>query len=98
MAKYRKKPVVVEAWKTGELLQLAAYDFWRLPARILEAYDKAEVVFTPSSIHINTLEGTMIANQDDMVIQGVQNELYPCKPDIFLATYEPVEEVETCSK
>jgi len=91
MAKYRKKPVVIEAWKTGELLHLAAYDFWNLPDRIREAYDRVEVVFTPSSIHINTLEGTMIANQDDMVIQGVQNELYPCKPDIFEMTYELVE-------
>jgi hypothetical protein len=93
MAKYRKKPVVIEAWKVQQLLNLAARDFWNLPGRIKEAYDKAEVVFAASSIHINTLEGTMIAERDDFVIQGVQNELYPCKPDIFEKTYEPVEEV-----
>ena len=91
MAKYRKKPVIIEAWKVRELLNLAAHDFWKLPDRIREAYDKVEVVFAAAAIHINTLEGTMIAEQDDFVIQGVQNELYPCKPAIFEATYEPVE-------
>lgn len=42
---------------------------------------------------IPTLEGTMLAVQDDWIIRGIQGELYPCKPDIFLATYEAVEEV-----
>jgi len=92
MSKYRKKPVVIEAWKAGELLKLAAHDFWELPDRIRKAYDTAEVVFGAAQIHINTLEGTMIAEHHDMVLCGVKNELYPCKPDIFAATYEPVEE------
>lgn len=90
--KFRKKPVVVEAWPVKELLHLVAHDFWKLPDRIRQAYDKVEVVFAASSIHIKTLEGMMIAERDDIVIQGVQNELYPCKPDIFAATYEPIEE------
>ncbi|MFP8960023.1 hypothetical protein ACLIYP_05540 [Streptomyces nanhaiensis] len=38
---------------------------------------------------INTLEGTMSASPGDYVIRGVQGEIYPCKPDIFEATYEP---------
>lgn len=41
---------------------------------------------------IPTLEGLMIATQNDWIIRGVKNELYPCKPDIFEATYEAVDE------
>jgi hypothetical protein len=40
---------------------------------------------------INTLEGEMRANEGDWIIQGVEGEIYPCKPSIFAATYEPVE-------
>jgi len=42
-------------------------------------------------LHIPTLEGLMTANENDYIIRGVQGELYPCKPDIFELTYEPVE-------
>jgi len=45
---------------------------------------------TPHSIAIRTLEGTMRADLGDWIIRGVQGEFYPCKPDIFAATYEPV--------
>ena len=44
------------------------------------------------SAFIPTLEGVHEARIGDFIIQGVQGELYPCKPDIFEATYEPVEE------
>ncbi len=40
---------------------------------------------------IHTLEGSMVIGDDDYIIQGVKGEIYPCKPDIFEATYEPVE-------
>lgn len=63
MAKYRKRPVVVEA---------------RGPVTEVES--------------IETLEGTMRADVGDYIITGVQGEQYPCKPDIFESTYEPVEE------
>ena len=39
--------------------------------------------------HIHTLEGVMLVSREDWVIQGVAGEFYPCKPDIFAATYEP---------
>jgi hypothetical protein len=48
--------------------------------------DDAEI-----GLAIPTLEGLMIARQGDWIIKGVQGEIYPCKPDIFDATYEPVE-------
>ena len=44
---------------------------------------------------IRTLEGTMRADMGDWIITGVNGERYPCKPDIFAATYEPVEEPVT---
>ncbi len=43
---------------------------------------------------IETLEGTMRAEIGDWIIRGVKGELYPCKPDIFTATYEPVDSSE----
>ena len=51
---------------------------------------EAEQVNAP--VEIVTLEGTMRADPGDWIITGVKGERYPCKPDIFAATYEPVEE------
>lgn len=61
---YRKKPVVVRAYRTEE------------------------------TVYINTLEGLMRADPGDYIITGVHGEQYPCKPDIFEATYEPVGDAE----
>lgn len=47
----------------------------------------------PFGIAIETLEGIMVAAPGDWIIRGVQGEFYPCKPDIFEATYEPVEKI-----
>lgn len=52
---------------------------------IVEAYQ------TDKEIYIDTLEGTMKADIGDYIITGVNGEKYPCKPDIFEKTYEPVE-------
>ena len=55
----------------------------------------AQVAFLgipPHAVSIETLEGTMKATFEDWIIKGVKGELYPCKPDIFEATYEVVEE------
>jgi hypothetical protein len=45
------------------------------------------------ALDIPTLEGTMRAEQGDWIIRGVHGEFYPCKPDIFAATYEPAEDI-----
>ena len=52
---------------------------------IIDAYQ------TDKEIDIETLEGVMHASVGDFIITGVHGEQYPCKPDIFLETYEPVE-------
>lgn len=86
MAKYRKKPVVIEAFQMG---------IDSLPAWANEALEKQILVhstdgFGHSTLIINTLEGVMLASANDFVIQGIQGEIYPCKPDIFKKTYELV--------
>ena len=78
--KYRKKPVVVEAiqLKAGEQRGEFAQDV--IDGRV--RYTENETIL------IATLEGTMEAFPGDWIIRGVKGELYPCKPDIFEATYE----------
>lgn len=79
--KYRKKPVVIDAVQWNGVLQ-TAIDFVESEFSIDDA---------THSLYILTLEGEMEARIGDWIIRGVQGEHYPCKPDIFEATYEPVE-------
>jgi hypothetical protein len=88
--KFRKKPVVIEAFLTSNLLLDAAGRWWGLPKCVVEQYDAGNIIFLPDAILISTLEGQMRAEPNDMVICGIKGELYPCKPDIFKATYEAV--------
>ena len=91
MAKYRKKPVVIEAF----CLDGGAMPNWFLAARsagTVRTYSEGtgNPFYDPLTYaEIDTLEGTHRANKGDWIIQGVAGELYPCKPDIFAATYEP---------
>ena len=85
---YRKKPVVIEAflWDGHAIQELD--DF-------LGSQDHKYGVSTAGhkkgyTVHIKTLEGIMTALIGDFIIKGVQGEFYPCKPDIFEATYEAV--------
>ncbi|MCM3704047.1 hypothetical protein, partial [Paenibacillus macerans] len=85
MAKYRKKPVVIDAFKwTG------GPDQTEDPEWIVEAIRGGVVWFYTEErgtfMQIKTLEGVMQANSGDYIIKGVQGEIYPCKPDIFEAT------------
>lgn len=87
MAKYRKKPVVIEAIKwTGDNLK----EMVRFTDKIVETQEDFTEGIT--ILVIKTLEGNMKAFPGDMIIKGVKGEFYPCKPDIFEATYEKVEE------
>ena len=94
---YRKKPVEIEAFRLG-------HDF--MPDWFMSEITKNNIVtmfknnYEPESpfedcsklieADIKTLEGTMRANNGDYIIKGVKGEIYPCKPDIFEATYEKV--------
>jgi len=81
MARYRKKPVVIEAyqWTRDERQQT--------PEWMDKAIVHGTVWFDGDFMCIRTLEGVMTASDDDWIIQGIQGEIYPCKPDIFEATY-----------
>lgn len=93
MARYRKKPVVIEAfqWLGDNSFQLGMWVSQHLQDR--SAVPPNSIVDGPSgrSVQIVTLEGVMLASPGDWIIRGVQCEVYPCKPDIFEATYELVE-------
>lgn len=87
MAKFRKRPVVIDAVRfLSDGASVAA---------ISELADREiRVDYTKPSIpvlRIETLEGTMTAQVGDWIIRGVKGELYPCKPDIFDQTYEVAE-------
>ena len=84
MSKFRKKPVVIDAY-------CATTDSF-FPAWLSDAIDGGSVHVEPSGpIYITTLEGTMRADFGDYIIRGVKGELYPCREDIFKATYEAVD-------
>lgn len=91
MSKFRKKPVVIEA------VQIEGRFWW--PDWFHDAVSRNDVLVYgcgkyaegPRYVEIKTLEGTMRADEGDWIIKGVKGELYPCKPDIFEATYEAVE-------
>jgi len=91
MARYRKKPVVIEAVPAAAGIAQSGKRQKDLPNWAVEAIE-AEKIFsiTPHGLMISTLEGDHFANSDDMILQGVNGEIYPCKPDIFEKTYEAV--------
>jgi hypothetical protein len=81
MAKYRKKPVVIEAFK---------YNAGEQRSEVAQEVIEGKVRYTEEgTMLIDTLEGVMEARPGDWIIRGVKGELYPCKPDIFAATYDP---------
>lgn len=79
MSKYRKKPVVIEAFQWKGEFKAHAFPRW-----FLQATERGEA----GKDWIQTLEGKMKFSAGDWIIQGIKGELYPCKPDIFGATYE----------
>jgi hypothetical protein len=78
MAQFRMRPVVVDAWLNTD-------DGEPVPAWV----DEASVRLAGGRFAIETREGTMIAGPGDVIIRGVAGEVYPCKREIFEATYEP---------
>ena len=90
--RFRKKPVVIEAVGVSEAMNGAARNWTSLPKWLSDAYDKGDIVFAADCVVIRTLEGMHKGMPGDWIIQGVRGELYPCKPDIFAATYEAVTE------
>ena len=100
MTKFRKKPVEIEAFQMTRERRAsnAEWPGW-LHAAWNEGVGQPNAVWPsayPNSdgtdhLRVGTLEGALDISWDDWIIQGVKGEIYPCKPDIFAATYDPVE-------
>lgn len=95
--KYRKKPVVIEAFQMTEARR---WDNSEWPEWLHEAWNRRHGERSLSidsddpdgaRFVIGTLEGVHRVTWGDWIIRGVKGELYPCKPDVFAATYEPAE-------
>jgi len=86
MAKYRKKPIVIEAYQVRYFELLADAPQWFLDAI------EGGIIVNENPLKIKTLEGPMLVSDGDYVIKGVEDEVYPCKPGIFEATYEKVDD------
>ena len=89
--KYRKKPVVIDA-----VLWCGIYPTGQWPDWFHRAVGSGKVLpKSDDSLSILTLEGEMRGEKGDWIIKGIKGEIYPCKPDIFEATYEPVKEKQS---
>lgn len=93
MAKYRKKPVIIDA----EVYHPGLEDGFEKKCTITDytscvmctyTFCDGKIITRP---YINTLEGIHYITEGDYIITGIKGERYPCKPDIFLATYDKVE-------
>ena len=83
VGKYKKKPVVIEAlkWDGKNIDEVKKF------CSMVRAVSKSGKL-----LYIDTLEGIITAREGDFIIKGVNGEFYPCKPDIFLKTYDEVRE------
>jgi hypothetical protein len=86
MQKFRKKPVVIEAWEWDETKTM----FEKIGCKRMSCSGHTERPDEMTSLRIETPKGTMSVNKGDYIIKGVNGEFYPIKPDIFNATYEAV--------
>ena len=99
MSKFRKKPIVIDAvqWNGGNVevvlpfIQDGKPDLSHLPSDGMHVTPGIGHTVPTGELHIPTLEGVLTAKPGDWIIRGVKGEFYPCKPDIFAATYEAVE-------
>lgn len=86
--RYMKKPVVIEAMQFTRDTWYELIDFTHEQVYCFMKRRPNEDVYT---CIVSTLEGPMTATEGDYIIKGIQGEFYPCKPDIFEATYEAVD-------
>ena len=93
--KYIKKPIKIEAIQLKEDNIIEVFDFldeanYKETKSTEELEDFNQRMLKQGYIEIKTLEGIMKASFGDYIIKGIKGEFYPCKPDIFIATYEEV--------
>ena len=90
---YRKKPVIIEAFRLG-IDYIPDWFMDKVTSNKIILHGKSTCFdhYNDTNCDINTLEGIMHANYGDYIIKGVNGEIYPCKPDIFEKTYELYKE------
>lgn len=94
MAKFRKKPVVIEAITFAEFVEYGRANGGNIVNGMPWSFKYKGHAITHENDEcylIPTLEGTHNFTPQDMLITGIKGEIYPCKIDIFAVTYEPVE-------
>lgn len=91
--KYRKKPVVIEAFQYDGDFKNQNGEYY-VPQWAVEAFENGTLFFEGPTLKVKTPEGEMVADVNDYIIKGIKGELYPCKPDIFEATYEKADKSE----
>jgi hypothetical protein len=90
MGRYRKKPVVIDAWQFNNRMDNDPPNWLReLEGKMIKVFK--DRFGNATVIDVRTLEGIRMAVPGDWIIRGVKGEIYPCKPDIFEATYEEVD-------
>ena len=85
--KYQKRPVVIDAWLWDESKET----FSGIGCKSMSSEGHSSHPDLLRALRIETLEGTMRVEKGDYIIKGVAGEFYPCKPDIFLRTYDLVD-------
>ncbi len=93
MPRYRKKPIVFEAFQMTEDARrgLVALPTWLQDAWRLNPGHVGSLFLQDSRLRIRRPDGAITVDQDDYIIQGAEGEIYPCSPVVFEATYEAVE-------
>ncbi len=96
---YRKKPVEIQAFQMTELRRVDNSEWpnwinqaWNLDRGVVGSLYPTQIGTGKGTCSIGTLGGQQLVSWDDWIIQGVQSEIYPCKPDIFKQTYEKVSQ------
>ena len=94
--RFTKKPVVIEAFQMTEERRASNADWpewmhqaWQLDREAAGSLHPSEEGTGDGTLSVGTLEGPLLVSWGDWIIRGVKGELYPCKPDIFEATYAP---------
>lgn len=91
--KYRKKPIIIEAIQLDRRYFDLAKAFIQ-PEEIIGEYNSGEFPEDSCYIEIETLEGIMTVEEGDYIIKGIKGEFYPCKSDIFKASYDLVKVID----
>jgi hypothetical protein len=94
MTRYRKKPVVIEAYQMTRRKKAGQFFWpeWLVEANQREPQTIGSLFMAKGQMHLATPERVMCVSEDDWIIRGVKGELYLCKPDIFEMTYEEITE------